>query len=91
MNLTSIFPYVAACVDYIFGTTATETDAPEKRKYDEILEDVKPLLSANPGYKLYVTGHSLVRKRRFEPCVRVPDSTTFLTIPLHYRELRCRV
>lgn len=45
--------------DYIFGETAATDDAPEKRKYDEILEDVKPLLQANPGYKLYVTGHSL--------------------------------
>jgi hypothetical protein len=45
--------------DYIFGTTATDSDAPDKRKYDEILEDIKPLLEANPGYKLYVTGHSL--------------------------------
>lgn len=34
-------------------------DAPDKRKYDEILEDIKPLLKANPDYKLYVTGHSL--------------------------------
>jgi len=45
--------------DYIFGTTVTPEDAPDKRKFDEILEDVKPLLEANPDYKLYVTGHSL--------------------------------
>lgn len=43
----------------MFGKTTDTGDAEEKRKYDEILEDVKPLLAANPGYKLYVTGHSL--------------------------------
>jgi putative lipase involved disintegration of autophagic bodies len=30
-----------------------------KRKYDQILEDVMPLLEANPNHKLYITGHSL--------------------------------
>jgi hypothetical protein len=46
-------------LDYIFGLTATAEDAPDKRKYDEILEDIMPLLEANPDYKIYVTGHSL--------------------------------
>ena len=44
---------------YIFGTTASEDDAADKRKYDEIMEDMKPLLADNPDYKIYVTGHSL--------------------------------
>jgi hypothetical protein len=39
--------------------TKDTTDAPDKRRYDEIREDVQPLLEANPGYVLYVTGHSL--------------------------------
>lgn len=46
-------------IDYIFGATATTEDDPNRRKYDEIMDDIKPLLQANPGYKLYVTGHSL--------------------------------
>jgi len=52
-------PYYHIIVDYIFDKTVTTDDSPDKRKYDEILEDIKPLLNANPGYKLYVTGHSL--------------------------------
>ena len=46
-------------LEYIFGPTATETDSPEKRKFDEILEAIKPLVEAHPTYVLYVTGHSL--------------------------------
>jgi len=45
-------------VDYIFGKTKAEGDG-DKRKYDQILEDIMPLLEANPDHKLYVTGHSL--------------------------------
>jgi hypothetical protein len=45
--------------NYIFGATATTEDDPSRRKYDEILDDIMPLLQDNPGYKLYITGHSL--------------------------------
>jgi len=45
--------------NYLFSATFDDTDDPEKTKIDEIMDDVKPLLAANPDYKLYVTGHSL--------------------------------
>jgi hypothetical protein len=45
--------------NYVFEETLDDSDGPNKTKYDEILEDIKPLLKANPTYKLYVTGHSL--------------------------------
>jgi hypothetical protein len=44
---------------YVFEETYDDADDPNKTKYDEILEDIKPLFKANPTYKLYVTGHSL--------------------------------
>jgi hypothetical protein len=50
---------ISSLVDYIFSETVETEDHHEKTKYDEIVEDIKPLLQANPGYKLYVTGHSL--------------------------------
>eukprot|EP00548_Thalassiothrix_antarctica_P001264 CAMPEP_0194141970 /NCGR_PEP_ID=MMETSP0152-20130528/11308_1 /TAXON_ID=1049557 /ORGANISM="Thalassiothrix antarctica, Strain L6-D1" /LENGTH=403 /DNA_ID=CAMNT_0038840763 /DNA_START=93 /DNA_END=1304 /DNA_ORIENTATION=- len=45
--------------NYIFSKTMDEKDDPTNRKYDVILKDCKILLEQNPGYKLYVTGHSL--------------------------------
>eukprot|EP00548_Thalassiothrix_antarctica_P004539 CAMPEP_0194137896 /NCGR_PEP_ID=MMETSP0152-20130528/7731_1 /TAXON_ID=1049557 /ORGANISM="Thalassiothrix antarctica, Strain L6-D1" /LENGTH=76 /DNA_ID=CAMNT_0038835097 /DNA_START=50 /DNA_END=277 /DNA_ORIENTATION=- len=36
-----------------------EKDDPSNRKYDVIMKECKILLEENPGYKLYVTGHSL--------------------------------
>jgi len=45
--------------NYLFNKTFDDSDDPERKKFDEIMDDVKPLLAANPGYKLYVTGHSL--------------------------------
>lgn len=45
--------------NYILEKTFTDSDDPNRLKYAEIVDDVKPLLAANPGYKLYVTGHSL--------------------------------
>lgn len=45
--------------NYLFNKTFDDSDDPERKKYDEIMADVKPLLAANPSYKLYVTGHSL--------------------------------
>lgn len=45
--------------NYIFEKTFDDSDDPNTLKYDEVLDDIKPLLKANPGYKLYVTGHSL--------------------------------
>ena len=45
--------------NYVFDQTVCDQDHHEVRKYDQILEDVKTLLKQNPGYKLYVTGHSL--------------------------------
>ena len=44
--------------NYLFSATFDDSDDPEKTKIDEIMDDVKPLLAANPDYKLYVTGHS---------------------------------
>jgi len=45
--------------NYLFSKTFDDTDDPERTKYDEVLSVIKPLLADNPGYKLYVTGHSL--------------------------------
>jgi predicted lipase len=45
--------------NYVFNKTKDTTDQTEFRKYDEVLEDVKSLMADHPGYKLYVTGHSL--------------------------------
>jgi predicted lipase len=45
--------------NYVFNKTKDATDNAEFRKYDEVLEDVKTLMADHPGYKLYVTGHSL--------------------------------
>jgi predicted lipase len=45
--------------NYVFNKTKDTTDHTEFRKYDEVLEDVKSLMADHPGYKLYVTGHSL--------------------------------
>jgi len=45
--------------NYIFSTTADDSDEATERKYDVIIKEVKTLLKENPGYKLYVTGHSL--------------------------------
>lgn len=44
---------------YVFDETKDETDAPGFRKFDEIMQDLLPLVKANPGYKVYTTGHSL--------------------------------
>jgi len=44
---------------YIFSKTMDEKDDPSNRKYDVIMKECKILLEENPGYKLYVTGHSL--------------------------------
>lgn len=39
--------------------TTNPNDESHITKYDEILGELKKILSANPGYKLYVSGHSL--------------------------------
>jgi predicted lipase len=44
---------------YVFEQTFDDSDDPNRLKYHEVLDDIKPLLQANPDYKLYVTGHSL--------------------------------
>lgn len=49
----------AGFYDYVFARTKDDTDPVNLRKYDEVLGDVRALLSRHPGYKLYVTGHSL--------------------------------
>ena len=51
--------YVHAHYKYLFEATFDETDDEGFRKYDEIVEDVQSLLEKHPGYRLYVTGHSL--------------------------------
>jgi predicted lipase len=43
----------------IFEKTFDDSDDPSRLKYHEVLDDIKPLLKADPTYKLYVTGHSL--------------------------------
>jgi Lipase (class 3) len=45
--------------NYVFSLTLDEKDHVGWRKYDEILKDVQRVLRDHPGYKLYVTGHSL--------------------------------
>jgi len=45
--------------NYIFRKTEDTTDDVNLTKYDQIKEDVMGLLNKFPGYKLYVTGHSL--------------------------------
>lgn len=45
--------------NYFFNKTVDETDHESFTKYDQIKEDVMGLLKKFPGYKLYVTGHSL--------------------------------
>jgi hypothetical protein len=70
---------------YLFEETFDATDDPSKRKYDEILEDVLRLLADHPGYRLYVTGHSLggalaSMVSLFLACdVRLPKPVTCLT------------
>jgi predicted lipase len=44
---------------YVFEKTFDDSDDPNRLKYHEVLDDIKPLLKENPSYKLYVTGHSL--------------------------------
>jgi Predicted lipase len=46
-------------IDYLFKATIDDADDIETRKYDQIMHDVKSLLSSYPDYKVYVTGHSL--------------------------------
>ncbi len=46
-------------LDYLFSETNDETDAKGTTKYDQIMADLKPLLSKYPDHKIYVTGHSL--------------------------------
>jgi hypothetical protein len=43
----------------VFEKTFDDTDDPNRLKYHDVLDDIKPLLKADPTYKLYVTGHSL--------------------------------
>jgi hypothetical protein len=70
---------------YLFEQTFDDTDDPNKRKYDEILDDVLRLLADHPGYRLYVTGHSLggalaSMVSLFLACdVRLPKPVTCLT------------
>jgi len=45
--------------DYLFANTTDTEDAETFTKYDQIKEDVMGLVKKYPGYKLYVTGHSL--------------------------------
>jgi hypothetical protein len=45
--------------NYLFEKTFEDSDDPDKRKYDEVLEHVVALTAEYPTYKIYVTGHSL--------------------------------
>jgi hypothetical protein len=44
--------------DYLFGRKSG-TSSKEKTRFEEMYDALRPSLKANPGYKLYVTGHSL--------------------------------
>jgi len=45
--------------NYIFNETVNDNDGEGKTKFNQILDDIIPLLKAHPDHKLYVTGHSL--------------------------------
>jgi hypothetical protein len=45
--------------DYMNNKTFTTEDTPETTKKDQILKSVRDLVAKYPGYKVYVTGHSL--------------------------------
>ena len=45
--------------NYVFAKTHDQSDDSHVHKYDEILNDLKDLFKKHPGFKLYVTGHSL--------------------------------
>lgn len=45
--------------DYIFNKTADKNDDESTTKYDQIVGDLKSLLNKYPGYKVFLTGHSL--------------------------------
>jgi hypothetical protein len=51
--------YLTVLPDYMNNETVTEDDAPGTTKKDQILKAVRDLLAKYPGYKVYVTGHSL--------------------------------
>eukprot|EP00565_Helicotheca_tamesis_P003966 CAMPEP_0185730382 /NCGR_PEP_ID=MMETSP1171-20130828/9717_1 /TAXON_ID=374046 /ORGANISM="Helicotheca tamensis, Strain CCMP826" /LENGTH=507 /DNA_ID=CAMNT_0028399413 /DNA_START=110 /DNA_END=1633 /DNA_ORIENTATION=- len=44
--------------EYLFDNSERGEQFAEQR-YEEVLNDVLPILKENPGYKLYITGHSL--------------------------------
>jgi hypothetical protein len=41
----------------VFEKTFDDSDDPNRLKYHDVLDGIKPLLKADPSYKLYVTGH----------------------------------
>lgn len=45
--------------NYLFNKTFDDSDDPNLVKFEEVMAHVEALLQENPGYKLYVTGHSL--------------------------------
>lgn len=45
--------------NYLFSKTKSQNDGNDVTKYDQLSIEVKSLLAKNPGFKVYVTGHSL--------------------------------
>lgn len=44
---------------YLFGKNSGAPGDPSSSRFDEVWDVLRPILRANRGYKLYVTGHSL--------------------------------
>jgi Lipase (class 3) len=45
--------------NYLFGRTSGTSSSKEKTRFEEMYDALRPILRANPGYMLYLTGHSL--------------------------------
>jgi Lipase (class 3) len=45
--------------NYLFGRKSGTSLLKEKTRFEEMYDALRPILRANPGYKLYLTGHSL--------------------------------
>jgi hypothetical protein len=58
-SIIFFYDHFTALPDYMNNETFTEVDAPGTTKKDQILKAVRDLLAKYPGYKVYVTGHSL--------------------------------
>ena len=64
-------------LDYIFNKTADKNDDESTTKYDQIVGDLKSLLNKYPGYKVYLTGHSLVSSNCMKTTLSLTSTTNF--------------